>query len=264
MTVTVNGPVLVLAVVEILSVEVVGPFAGGFTLLGLTLQVAVSGQPDRVNATVPVNPLNDVVVTVELPALPCVIVSDDAGLADKREIGCRGPRLDAAAAIGVQPILLDQVIVAAEGHVATMPPLDAVDSAPKFQAHMSAFSCAVCIVYQAFKFGSLMRFLQLMRHHRDHGVDRAGRLLGLLPDCTGAAAETAVPALPTNAYLMLAPLMVPYVCQPQYWERNPEVSPMSGAVSTKYTPLVSVGRASEVRAFETMLAMLESFNKFPK
>ena len=87
MTVTVNGPVLVLAVVVIVSVEVVVPFAGGFTLVELRLQVAPVGQPARVSPTAPVNPLNDVAVTVELPAAPCVIVSDDAGLADSEKSG---------------------------------------------------------------------------------------------------------------------------------------------------------------------------------
>ena len=78
---------LVLAVVEIVSVEGVEPFAGGFTLLELKLQVTVTGQPDRVKATAPVNPLNELVVTVEVPAAPCVIDSDDAGLADSEKSG---------------------------------------------------------------------------------------------------------------------------------------------------------------------------------
>ena len=140
-------------------------------------------------------------------------------------------------------------------------PLGAVDCAPKFQAHMSAFSWPLASLYQAFKFGSLMDssnscdITEIM-------ASMGGSLLGLLPNCTEQ--PDWVPASPTNAYLMLEPLRVPYVCQPQYWERNPELSPTPGAVRTKYTALVSVGIACEVRAFETMLAILESFSKFPK
>ena len=40
---------------------------------------------------------------------------------------------------------------------------------------------------------------------------------------------------------MSAPPIVPWVCQPQYWVRNPLVSVTSLLVSTKYTPLVSFG-----------------------
>jgi hypothetical protein len=86
-TVTVNGPALVLVLVAMVSVEVVAPFAGGFTLVKLTLQAAPVGQPARVSPTAPVNPLNELTVTVELPDPPCVMAGKDARLADSEKSG---------------------------------------------------------------------------------------------------------------------------------------------------------------------------------
>jgi hypothetical protein len=83
--VSVNIPVLVLAVVETVRVEV----AVGVTELVESEQVAPvapDGQPVMVSATLPVNPFSAVTVIVEVPELPCVSVSD-LGLRDREKSG---------------------------------------------------------------------------------------------------------------------------------------------------------------------------------
>jgi hypothetical protein len=83
--VSVNVPVLVLAVVETVRVEVAVGF--GVTELEESEQVAPvapDGQPVMVRPTVPVNPFSAVTVIVEVPDLPCVSVSD-LGLRDREK-----------------------------------------------------------------------------------------------------------------------------------------------------------------------------------
>ena len=83
MTVSVNGPVLVLVVVETVSVDV----AVGLGVTGVGSEhVAPAGQPVTAKPTLPLNPPNAVTVTVEVPVPPCVSVSDD-GLADIEKSG---------------------------------------------------------------------------------------------------------------------------------------------------------------------------------
>ena len=85
--VSVNVPVLVLAVVETVRVEVAVGF--GVTEREESEQVAPvapDGQPVTVRPTVPVNPFSAVTVIVEVPELPCVSVSD-LGLRDREKFG---------------------------------------------------------------------------------------------------------------------------------------------------------------------------------
>ena len=81
MTVSVNVPVAVLAVVETVRVE----FAVGVTGLG-SEQVAPDGQPVTTRATLPLNPFTAVTVMAEVPAPPWVSVSD-VGLRDMEKSG---------------------------------------------------------------------------------------------------------------------------------------------------------------------------------
>jgi hypothetical protein len=64
--VSVNVPVLVLAVVETVRVEV----AVGVTEVGCSEQVVFAGQLETVRLTKLLNPLREVTVTVELPDAP--------------------------------------------------------------------------------------------------------------------------------------------------------------------------------------------------
>ena len=65
-TVSVNVPVLVLAVVETVRVE----FAVGVTEAGCSEQVVFAGQFETVSPTKLLNPLREVTVTVEFPDVP--------------------------------------------------------------------------------------------------------------------------------------------------------------------------------------------------
>src|SRR5258708_5924708 len=69
--------------------------------------------------------------------------------------------------------------------------------------------------------------------------------------------------LPTKLNLMSAPLIVACVCQPQYCEQKPLLSPTSADDRTKYTPLVSLGSLPEVIALETTACTPASLNTFP-
>jgi hypothetical protein len=89
--VSVNVPVLVLAVVETVRVEVAVGL--GVTELEESEQVAPvapDGQPVTVRPTVRVNPFSAVTVIVEVPDLPCVSVSD-LGLRDIEKSGLAPP-----------------------------------------------------------------------------------------------------------------------------------------------------------------------------
>jgi hypothetical protein len=71
-------------------VDVVAPFGGGVTLVGFRRHVVLAGQPLTVSPTGLLNPLMEVTVMVELPALPRGTVSDD-GLAEIEKFGVGGP-----------------------------------------------------------------------------------------------------------------------------------------------------------------------------
>src|SRR6266480_7517914 len=88
--VSVNVPVLVLAVVETVRVEV----AVGVTEVGCSEQVAPDGQPVTVRATLLLNPFSAVTVIVEVPDPPCVSVSD-VGLRDIEKSGTGATPQDA-------------------------------------------------------------------------------------------------------------------------------------------------------------------------
>ena len=79
--------VLVLAVVTMLRMEVAVPPAAGVTGVTLGVHVAFAGQPDTVKPTALLKLFNDVTVSVEVPDAPCVIESDDDGLADSEKLG---------------------------------------------------------------------------------------------------------------------------------------------------------------------------------
>src|SRR5205085_8398800 len=69
--------------------------------------------------------------------------------------------------------------------------------------------------------------------------------------------------LPMNAYLMSAPFKVARVWNPQYWVQNPELSFTSEEVSTKYTPLASVGKLPLVRCEPTTVCSVASLRVAP-
>src|SRR5579863_9828117 len=71
-------------------VDIVAPFAGGVTLVGLRRHVVLAGQPLTVSPTGLLNPFTEVTIMVELPALPRGTVSDD-GLAEIEKFGVGGP-----------------------------------------------------------------------------------------------------------------------------------------------------------------------------
>src|SRR5512143_316411 len=112
-------------------------------------------------------------------------------------------------------------------------PFGAAYWGPKFQAHLSAFS-RPRVSYHAFRSGSVT----------DSSSSWAMTLampsapvspLGLTAVCASHAPGQRS-GLPTNEYLMSAPAIVPWVCQPQYAVQNPDDSSTSADVSTKYTP----------------------------
>ena len=86
MTVSVTVPVAVLAVVETVRVELAVAVGVGVTELGESEQVAPDGQPATVRATLLLNPLIEVTVTVEVPVPPWVSVND-VGLRDIEKSG---------------------------------------------------------------------------------------------------------------------------------------------------------------------------------
>ena len=86
-------------------------------------------------------------------------------------------------------------------------------------------------------------------------------LLGLISCASQAVGQRS--GLPTNANLMSAPEILPWLCQPPYWVQKPEVSATSDDVKTKYTPFVSLGSTRFVRALDTIPATAVSLNCVP-
>src|SRR3954462_6350896 len=98
-------------------------------------------------------------------------------------------------------------------------PFDTVYSVPKVQAHLSAFS-APWRSYQAFRSGSLIA--SSISCATMLAMPSAPALpLGLVVCSSHDEGQRS--GLPTKEYLMSEPLMVPWVCQPQYWVQKPEL-----------------------------------------
>jgi len=76
-TVSVYVPVGVEAPTEIVRVDVAEPPEGGVTEVGLKVLVVPVGRPEIERLTAELKPLKDVIVIVEVPEAPCVIVKDD-------------------------------------------------------------------------------------------------------------------------------------------------------------------------------------------
>src|SRR5438105_14721600 len=108
-------------------------------------------------------------------------------------------------------------------------PFAAVDSVPKVQAHLSAFS-EPRVSYQALRSGSEMASSDSCAMIEAMASAPA---LPLGPVVCAAHAAGQRSALPTKEYFTSLPLMVPCVCQPQYCVQNPVVSFTSAEVSTK-------------------------------
>ena len=68
------------------KIEVTEPFDGGVTEVGLNEQLAPVGQPETARLTALLNPFWEVTVTVEVPWLPCVSVSE-VGLVEIEKFG---------------------------------------------------------------------------------------------------------------------------------------------------------------------------------
>src|ERR1035437_5737449 len=138
-------------------------------------------------------------------------------------------------------------------------PLPAVYSVPKVQAHLSAFS-SPRVSYQAFRSGSVVASSNSCATI-DAMPSPPASPLGLVVCADQAERQRA--GLPMNAYLMSLPLIVPCVCQPQYWVQKPEVSFTSAEVNTMYTADVLLGTLPELIALATMVWIEASLNEVP-
>src|SRR5437762_13120447 len=127
-------------------------------------------------------------------------------------------------------------------------PLLAVEVVPKFQAHLSAFSCPR-VSYQAFRSGSVV------------ASSSSWAIIDAIPSAPAfpfgpvvcaAQADGQRSGFPTKEYLMSTPPIVPCVCHPQYCVQKPEEAVTSAEVSTKYTPKVSLGSRPLAIASETI------------
>src|SRR4249919_2460609 len=97
-------------------------------------------------------------------------------------------------------------------------PLLAVDSVPKVQAHLSAFS-APRVSYQAFRSGSLVSSSSSWAMML---AMPSAPALPFGPVVWSSHEDGQRSGLPTKAYLMSEPEIVPWVCQPQYWLQKPD------------------------------------------
>src|SRR4249920_106940 len=97
-------------------------------------------------------------------------------------------------------------------------PLPAVEVVPKVQAHLSAFSMPRRS-YQAFRSGSVTASSSSWAM-----IDAipSAPALPFGPTVCAAHDDGQRSGLPTNEYLMSPPLIVPCVCQPQYWVQKPD------------------------------------------
>src|SRR5215467_14009537 len=108
-------------------------------------------------------------------------------------------------------------------------PFAVVCSVPKVHAHQSAFS-SPRVSYQAFRSGSVT------------DSSSSWAMIDAAPSAPTSPLGAPVPfvhalgqraGLPTKAYLMSLPKIVPWVCQPQYCVQKPELSLTSAEVRTK-------------------------------
>src|SRR5437660_478506 len=138
-------------------------------------------------------------------------------------------------------------------------PLEAVNSVPKVHAHLSAFSWPR-VSYHAFRSGS------------DAASSSSCEMMLAMPSVPALPFGPVVCAahedgqrsgLPMNAYLISLPLIVPCVCQPQYWVQKPDVALTSADVSTKYKAFVSFGTRPPVIASETTCWICASLRAVP-
>src|SRR6185295_6820266 len=108
-------------------------------------------------------------------------------------------------------------------------PLGAVETVPKVQAHLSAFSIPR-LSYQAFRSGSVTA------SSNSCAIIEAMPSAPALPFgevVCASHADGQRSGLPINEYLMSKPLSVPCVCQPQYCVQKPLLAVTSADVSTK-------------------------------
>src|SRR2546423_7049254 len=107
-------------------------------------------------------------------------------------------------------------------------PFEVVYVVPNVHAHLSAFSCPR-VSYQAFKSGSVTassnscEMIEAMP---------SAPALPFGPVVCAAHADGQRSGLPMNEYLMSKPLMVPWVCHPQYCVQNPLLAVTSAEVKT--------------------------------
>src|SRR5436309_13001281 len=122
---------------------------------------------------------------------------------------------------------------------------------PNVHAHLSAFSCPL-VSYQAFKSGSVT------------ASSNSCEMIEAIPSAPAFPFGPIVCAahddghrsgLPMNAYLMSVPLMVPWVCHPQYCVQKPDEALTSAEVNTKYTPYTSAGSLPLLIASDTTPCM---------
>src|SRR5438552_18637721 len=108
-------------------------------------------------------------------------------------------------------------------------PLAVLYVAPKVHAHLSAFSWPRRS-YQALRSGSVTASSSSCEMML---AIPSAPALPLGPDGCASQALGQRSGLPTNEYLMSEPLIVPWVCQPQYCVQKPDVSLTSLDVNTK-------------------------------
>src|SRR5581483_12027930 len=129
-------------------------------------------------------------------------------------------------------------------------PLGDLKVVPNVQAHLSAFSFPA-ESYQALRSGSVTdsssSWLMI-----DAMASAPVFPLGLRVCGAQLAGQRA--AFPMKAYLIFVPCTVCTLCHPQYCVQKPDDSLTSCEVSTKYTPLGSLGRLPFVIAVETIAA----------
>src|SRR2546423_282724 len=138
-------------------------------------------------------------------------------------------------------------------------PLAAVDSEPKVQAHLSAFSLPR-VSYQALRSGSEIAS-SLSCAMIDAMPSAPALPFGPVVCASHAVGQRS--GLPTNAYLMSEPPMVPWLCQPQYCVQKPLDALTSAEVSTKYRPLASLGRRPLEMALDTTVWICASGSAVP-
>src|SRR6185369_2782664 len=136
-------------------------------------------------------------------------------------------------------------------------PFEVMTVFPNVQAHLSAFSYPL-VSYQAFRSGSVT------------ASSNSWAMMDAIPSAPAfplgpifcAMHEVGQRSgLPMKAYLMSLPLMVPWVCHPQYWVQKPDDAVTSAEVRTKYTPFVSLGSPLLEIALDTTVCICASLKE---